>query len=312
MPVRPQKSPGLLCSIVIASLLTLAVAGEAGGASSASLAPAANVRTYRVPKSQDSKAPDITSIKVSNNDPGLITFRINIANRPQLGADMLFDIFVDTDRRAATGSPGLAGADYVLEVAGGDINLFKWDGTNFTRRGGDPSAATLSYSYRRGLTARISAADLGNTRGFRFFVSATSGVAVDPDTGDLDFANAHDNTAHPAAGGLYAFDVKMRPVRLVVQKVAPTPSRPAAGQQFSVKVTAARADTGARLKSGQITCSAHVGGRSIPSRAAHFVGTQAVCTWNIPQSGQGKRFVGTVAVVFEGQRIATNVSVGIG
>lgn len=312
MAVRPQRLPGLLFSIVLASLLTMAVSGEAGGTTSATFAPAANAQTYRVPKSQDAKAPDITSIRVSNNDPGLITFRINVANRPQLGADMLFDIFVDADRRAATGSAGLAGVDYVLELAGGDINLFKWDGTNFTRRGGDPSAATLSYAYRRGLTARISAADLGNTRGFRFFVSATSGVAVDPDTGDLDFANAHDNTAHPAAGGLYSFDVRMRPVRLVAQKLAATPEKPAAGKPFSVELTAVRADTGATIKSGQITCTARAGGQTLPARAPHFVGGAAVCTWLVPQSAQGKRLVGSIAIVFEGKTVTKNLSFGVG
>jgi len=310
--VRPQRFPGLLFSIVLASLLTMAMSGEAGGASSSTFAPAANSKTFEVPKSQDPKAPDITSIRVSNNDPGLIRFRINVANRPQLGADMLFDIFVDTDRRASTGSGGLAGVDYVLEVAGGDVNLFRWDGTNFTRRGGDPSAASLSYSYRRGLTAQISAADLGNTRGFRFFVSATSGVTVDPDTGDLDFTNAHDNTAHPAGGGLYSFDVKRRPVQLAVQKVVATPQQPVAGKPFSVELTAIRTDTRATLKDGQITCLARAGGRTLPVRAPHFVRGAALCTWLVPQSAQGKRLVGSIAIVFEGTTVTKNVSFGVG
>jgi len=307
--VRPPRFSGLLVSIVVAFVLALTASA---GASGTAIAPASNSVTFRVPKSQDSQAPNITTITVSNNDPGMLTFRINVPNRPQLGADMLFDVFVNTDDRVATGSPGFAGVDYVIELAGGDINLFKWDGTNFTRRGGDPSAATLSYAYHRGAIIRISAADLGNTRGFRFFVSATSGVTVDPDTGDLDFANAHDNTAHPAAGGLYSFDVKMRPPKLVVREVATTPQAPVAGSTFSVRMTAARSDTGARLKGGQITCVGHAGGSSLASGTPRFVGSQAVCAWKIPQSAKGKRFVGTIAVVFEGQRVARNVSVGIG
>jgi hypothetical protein len=310
--VRPQRFPGLLFSIVLASFLTMAMSGEAGGAPSSTFAPAANVQTFKVPKSQDAKAPDITSIRVSNNDPGLIRFRVNVANRPQLGADMLFDIFVDADRRASTGSAGLAGVDYVLEVAGGDINLFKWDGSNFTRRGGDPSAASLSYTYRRGLTAQISAADLGNTRGFRFFVSATAGVTVDPDTGDLDFANAHDNTAHPAGGGLYSFDVKRRPVRLAVQNVVATPGKPVAGKPFTVGLTAIRTDTRATLKGGQITCRASAGGRTLPARAPHFVRGAATCTWLVPQSAHGKRLVGSIGIVFEGTTITKSVSFGVG
>jgi hypothetical protein len=310
--VRPPRFCGLLSTVVAASLLALTASAAAGKSPSSTVTPQANSVTFKVPKSQDDKAPNITSIRVSNNDPGMITFRVNVSNRPQLGADMLFDVFVNTDNRAATGSPGFAGVDYVIELAGGDINLFKWDGTNFTRRGGDPSAATLSYSYHRGATFRISAADLGNTRGFHFFVSATSGVTVDPDTGELDFANSHDNTAHPAAGGLYAFAVKMRRPRLVVDAVATTPQKPAAGQSFSVKLTASRADTRARLKGGQITCVGRTGGSSLASLAPHFVGTQAVCTWKIPQTAKGEKFVGSIAVVFEGQKVSRNVSARIG
>ena len=310
--VRPPKFPGPLFSIVVAFLLAMTASAGAGRITTSSVAPSANSVTFKVPKGTDQLAPDIASIAVSNNDPGVITFRINVANRPQLGQDMLFDVFVDADRRTTTGSQNLAGVDYVIELAGGEVNLFKWDGTNFTRRGGDPSAASLSFAYRRGLTIHISAADLGNTRGFRFFAAATSGVAVDPDTGALDFANAHDDTAHPAGGGLYAFDVKMALPKLVVQKVATTPQKPAAGKPFSVRLTAARSDTGARLKGGQITCAARAGDKSISSQTPRFVGTQAMCTWIIPGFARGKRFVGSIAIVFEGKRVSRNVSLGIG
>jgi hypothetical protein len=307
--VRPPRFPGLALSIVVVSVLALVAFA---GASGTAVTPAANSVTYKVAAAQDKQAPNITSVTVSNNDPGMITFRIPVSNRAALGPDMLFDVFVDTDRRSTTGSPNLAGVDYVIELAGGDINLFKWDGTNFTRRGGDPSAATLTFLYRRGLTVRISAADLGNTRGFRFFVAATSGVSVDSDTGDLDFANSHDDTAHPAGGGLYSYQVKLALPKLVVDDVVTTPENPTAGASFSVKLTAARADTKARLKNGQIACVGRADGHALVSATPHFAGTQAVCTWKIPQSAKGKRFVGSIAVVFEGQRVARNVSLGIG
>jgi hypothetical protein len=162
------------------------------------------------------------------------------------------------------------------------------------------------------VTIHISAADLGNTRGFRFFATATSGVVVDPDTGAFDFANAHDDTAHPAGGGLYAFAVKLRPVRLVVQKTSTTPQLPAAGKPFSLGLIAARADTKARIRGGQITCAAHMGGRAISSRTPRFVRGEAACTWLVPQTGKGKSFVGSIAVVFEGQRVTRTVSIRIG
>ena len=51
---------------------------------------------------------------------------------------MTLDLFVDSDSKLTTGSPDLAGVDYVIELTTGEINLFKWDGTTFSRRFGDP------------------------------------------------------------------------------------------------------------------------------------------------------------------------------
>src|SRR5438034_1289238 len=195
--VRPLKFPGPLFSIVVAFLLAMTASAGAGRITTSSVAPSANSVTFKVPKGTDQLAPDITSIAVSNNDPGVITFRINVANRPQLGQDMLFD-------------------------------------------------------------------------------------------------------------------VKMALPKLVVQKVATTPQKPAAGKPFSVRLTAARSDTGARLKGGQITCAARAGDKSISSQTPRFVGTQAMCTWIIPGFARGKKFVGSIAIVFEGKRVSRNVSLGIG
>jgi len=37
-----------------------------------------------------------------------------------------------------------------------------------------------------------------------------------------------------------------------------------------------------------------------------------MCTWIIPGFARGKRFVGSIAIVFEGKRVSRNVSLGIG
>ncbi len=43
-------------------------------------------------------APDITSVVVSNDDAGMITFKVNISNRPTLTPDMSVLLFLDTDQ----------------------------------------------------------------------------------------------------------------------------------------------------------------------------------------------------------------------
>ena len=59
---------------------------------------AANSVTYQDSTGENPAAPDITTIVVSNNDTGMMTFKINIPNRPQLTRDMLIDMLVDTGR----------------------------------------------------------------------------------------------------------------------------------------------------------------------------------------------------------------------
>jgi hypothetical protein len=91
---------------------------------------------------------DITTVVASNNDAGLIQLRVNIPNRPALTRDMLIFLFVDSDANASTGDPESLGADYVLPLFEGEAALFKWDGTDFTRRPGDPPATSLVFSYQ--------------------------------------------------------------------------------------------------------------------------------------------------------------------
>jgi len=52
---------------------------------------AANSQTFPDSIGEDASAPDITSIVVSNDDAGLITFQINVSNRPALTPDAAAD-----------------------------------------------------------------------------------------------------------------------------------------------------------------------------------------------------------------------------
>jgi hypothetical protein len=268
--------------------------------------------TYNDSTGEDPAAPDITSIVVSNDDTGMLSFRINVPNRPTLGQDMYMVLFVDTDNSTATGSPDLAGVDYVMELARGEINLFKWDGTNFSRRFGDPSAVTLSFAYQAGITVRISAAELGNTKRFNFIVEVDSGIVVDPVTGDLDFTNAKGDIAPGGGTGLYPFTVVLAKATLVVKKFGSTPARPLAGKPFALRLQAARSDTGATIQGGRVLCVGRIGSSALRAQSGRFVGREAVCTWNMPAKAKGKTFKGTITIVFEGLRVTRSISRRIG
>jgi hypothetical protein len=95
-----------------------------------------------------------------------------------------------------------------MELFLGEVALFKWDGTGFTRRVGDPPATSLIYQYANGVTFKISAAELGNTKKLGFAVIALSGIIVDEATGNVDFSTAVGDAAPPSAG-LYSYEVKL-------------------------------------------------------------------------------------------------------
>ncbi len=309
--VRPLTSPGLLVAIAVAviALPTVASGALPSGAASPTLV-AANSTIYTDSTGENPAAPDITTIVVSNDDAGQISFRVNVPNRPTLGQDMVINVWVDTDSNAATGDPDLAGVDYVMQLVRGEINLYRWDGTGFTRRFGDPSAVTLSFSYQGGITVRISAAELGNTKGFRFFVEVVSGLAVDAMTGQLYCPSppCPDDIAPGGGAGLYPYTVSVARPTLVVRRVTTTPATPVAGKPFTMRLVAARSDTGAVLQNGRVTCIGRIGSARLQVQAARVTGGAAVCSWLIPKTATGKTFRGSTAVVFEGLRASRSIS----
>ena len=89
----------------------------------------------------------------------LISFRVNIPNRPQLTRDILAVLFVDSDANPATGDPDILGADYLVQLFLGEVVLFKWDGTDFNsrrRRSASDDAELLlgRRRYRQNLRSR--------------------------------------------------------------------------------------------------------------------------------------------------------------
>ncbi len=298
--------------LIVAFAALVAVLPTAAGALTQSAsAVLANSQTYNDSTGENPAAPDITTLVVSNTDAGMMSFRVNVPNRPQLGQDMLVDLFVNTDNNAGTGSQELAGVDYVVELVRGEINLYKWDGTGFTRRFGDPPSVTLRYSYRGGVTISISAAELGNTKRFAFFVEVLSGIVVDPVTGDLDFTNAVADSAPSGSAGFFPYTVVIAKPTLVVRKLATIPKLPTAGKRFTMKVTAARSDTGAVLRNGRVTCVGRAGKTRLKAQVARVVSGTVTCTWLIPLNAKGKTFRGSAAVVFEGLRATRSFSARI-
>jgi hypothetical protein len=297
-----------MVAVGVVALPTVAGALPQSAASPAGVL--ANSQTYQDSTGETPNAPDITTLVVSNTDVGMMSFRINVPNRPTLAQDMIALLFVDTDANPATGGVDFGGSDYVIELFRGEAQLFKWDGTDFTRRFGDPPSVTLSFAYQGGLTLRISANELGNTKKFNFFTIVESGITFDPTTGDPDFTNAIGDVA-PGGGNLYPYTVIVAKPTLQVKKTSSTPRAPTAGKLFTFRMTAARSDTGATLRNGRVTCVGRAGTTRLRARVARVVNGQVTCTWMIPAKAKGKTFRGSAAVVFEGLKATRSLSARI-
>ena len=274
-------------------------------------AGAANSVTYQDSTGENPAAPDITTIVVSNNDAGMLTFRINIPNRAQLTPDILVDMLLDTDSNPATGDPDNLGADYAIELFRGEVALFKWDGTGLTRRPGDPPATTLIYQWSGGVSFKISAAELGNTKKFGFGVIALSGITFDPTTNEPNFDNVEADAAPAGAAGFYSYDVKIAPARVVFKSLKTAPASPKARGTFTVRMAATRSDTGAPILNGRVTCTAKAGTRTMRASSSRFVGGQAVCVFSVPRGTEGKTIRGTIKITFEGKTLTRPFSAKI-
>jgi hypothetical protein len=299
----------LLRVIGVSSVAAAAVLCTAGGAWTSAAAPsaaAANSVTFQDSTGERADAPDITTVVVSNTNTGELTFKINPFAR--VTDDMLIDIDIDSDANAATGDPQGDGADYAIELFGGSANLFRWDGTNFSRRQNDPPQSTLTFA---GPSIKINTSELGGTTHFKFDVIVITGIAINS-SGDLDFTNARADIAPDFGHGLWDYPVKTAPLRLVAKSFALSPRRPVAGGTLTANLTVARNDTGATLKGGSVVCSASVGGARVAVRVHKFVGSQARCAWQIPSSARGKSIRGSITVLFEGKRITRSFAAIVG
>jgi hypothetical protein len=302
----------LLRFIVVAACagLTLAVGGALSPAADAApAASSANRTTFEDSRAEMPNAPDITNVVVTNNDAGRITITIN--GLPRLVEGMLVGIDIDSDNNPATGSqdPLSLGADYAIELLPGNANLFRWDGTGFTRRSNDPPQSTLVFSGTT-LSVSINAAELGNTTRFNFGVVVVTGIITDSQ-GNPDFTNAQFDAAPDIGHGFWNYTVRVAPLRLQARSFSLSPRPPRAGSALTARMVAARSDTGAVVTGGRVVCNATVGGRRIAG-AGRFVGREARCTWRVPGSARGARIRGSIAVVFEGRRVTRSFSATVG
>src|SRR5438874_7557569 len=128
---------GISCLAQLAAALCLA--GVTGASGSATFTdPAGDTATA---------APDLTNVTVSNDDQGLITFHITVANRSALGPDDVVAVLIGTDDPSAFAGRRDDGINFVLVLDGTQgASLLEWNGIELQPVDPAPGSLTGSFS----------------------------------------------------------------------------------------------------------------------------------------------------------------------
>ena len=284
--------------LTLAALVGVCAALPVGAFGSASRT-GANSQTFTDSTGEDPNAADITSVAVSNTDAGLITFKINISNRPAFTPDMAIGLFLNTDNNTATGDTDLLGAEYLVELDPGSVVLGKWNGSDYDVT---TPQASLTYSYdTTGATIRVSQADLGGTKVLGFVAETITGITTDA-SGNPDVTNAHRDFAPDPGHGLFTYNVLTKMVLTrTAFTTAPVPAR--AGGRFSASLAATENDTNGPVAGATVTCTATVGGKRLPATHSLANGV-ASCFWKLPKTAKGKTLLGTITVAKQGATLS--------
>jgi hypothetical protein len=266
--------------------------------------------TFTDPTGDAGTAADITTVSVSNDANGQITFQINIAN--QFAKTNTVDLLIDADRNASTGDQQSAGAEYDVfaDFGQNSWSLGTWNGSSWVD---EPSSSTVSVGHSTNvLTISINRSDLGNTSGFNFWI----------DSCDADCSAGHEDQAPSTGTWSYQLDTGATSngggggsgtaVHLSVFYLL-APKTVKAGHDYSVGMVVNRSDTSGFLGSeGTSQCKATLGGKPIALVGGQILTmtvhgakvSAAVCDWHLPKSAQGKTIKGTITASYQGASVS--------
>jgi hypothetical protein len=247
---------------------------------------AAGTTSFADPAGDSDVAPDVTSVVVSNDDQGLITFRVTVVNRSALGPDDVVAI------PFATNAPGKAGvredgANFVLGIEGTNVFLEKWNGSSMVDLRPVPSSlrgslvgSEVTLTVRQDdLVPGFPSLAVPTVLGFYVLGLAFDGNAV-----------VAEDDAPDASDQFWTYHL-LQPPRIVVAYLR-APMTVRAGSRVVARIGAAWSDTGRVVKPTKLSCRAKVGSRALRGTAAG----PATCSWSLRKGDRGKTLRGSVTL----------------
>ena len=182
------------------ALAAVAAAVLAAGAAPAGASPtrvAGKIVTFQDSVGENTQELDVTTVTVSSDAGGLLTFKVKVTNHPKLTGHMNIRVELDSDRNPNNGcGPSCDGSDMILDLIPGSIAVGRWKGSKWDFSAKSP--ASLVYSYLNGTaTIAVKASDLKLTK-FNFWILS--------DTNSSD-AHSHVDYAPDAGHGTWSYAV---------------------------------------------------------------------------------------------------------
>jgi hypothetical protein len=286
------RFPAALALLASAFLLVAVLTVGVSSARGAHTATLANSVTFQDSTGEDPNSLDIGTVTVSNDDTGLVTFDVKFVNGSLNWSIHEFYVVMDTDRDESTGSPDTGGGDYVIAAWGPSV-LLKWNGVDFDFA---PSMKTLVTMVQpNGMIVRIHPSELGDVKGFDFYVKTYRPSASDPEDQWSDWAPDWDK---------WGYDIKLyvAPV-LSATAVKCTPDPPRAGKAMIARTTVSVTRGGTQESLGTtatVKATATIAGKKVVGKVMPGYGSGKVAVkWVIPKAAKGKTMRGTITVTLE-------------
>jgi hypothetical protein len=266
--------------------------------------PHENVARFHDPTGDAPASADIAAVSVSSNARGFVTFKVMYAGR--LSEETTTVVYLDSDRKVATGARTPTGADYAIVVwgvsaSGNSFSLRRWNGRGFKEFYSSPPDVSLAG---RILTFAFETSDLGKTREGRFVVVTKKASAriVDsaPDAGLTPW------TVHL---------VQKKPVELLAPALTTRPAVPTAGATLvaSIRVEV-KAAIDLLVRLDVPSCKASVAGEPLAPLRSSLVklrGSSTVtarCTWRVPRGTSGELLRASVTVALGNRSLTRSLS----
>ena len=153
---------------------------------------------------EDAAAPDITSVAVSTDSSRAVSFVVSFANRTFVGSDMAVDVYLNSDRRRATGDKKHWGADYLVQMGPAGTHLSRWSGSSWTQ------LAKPVLNAGHGVKTVVPLAAFGDPAVFSFAVAAASGVVWDA-SGGTNMGAVHADWLPNTTATILTYEVPVAP-----------------------------------------------------------------------------------------------------